>query len=82
MVTRDTQVEGIVKIPGVISYFIEHGVSPITCSGAYPQALGRLLEVKKVPDPEAFIEGINAFLKGLEAAIDGNQTAKIAFRNR
>lgn len=30
MITRNTQVEEIIKIPGIISYFIEHGVSPIT----------------------------------------------------
>jgi hypothetical protein len=63
MITRNTQVEEIVTIPGVISYFIERGVSPITCSGAYPQSLGRLLEIKKVPDPDGFIEGLNAFLR-------------------
>jgi hypothetical protein len=63
MITRDTQVEEIVKIPGIISYFIQNGVSPITCSGAYSQNLGRLLEIKKVPDPDAFIEGLNHFLK-------------------
>lgn len=62
MVTQETLVEEIVAIPGVVSYLIQHGVSPITCSGAYPQSLGRLLELKKVPDPEAFIGGINAFL--------------------
>jgi len=63
MITRNTQVEDIVDIPGVIAYFIEHGVSPITCSGPYPQRLGRLLEIKNVPDPDSFIEGLNAFLR-------------------
>jgi len=63
MITRDTQVEEIVKIPGIISYCIQNGVSPITCSGAYSQTLGRLLEIKKVPDPDAFIDGLNSFLK-------------------
>ena len=63
MITRDTQVEEIVNIPGIVSYFIQNGVSPITCSGAFPQTLGRLLEIKKVPDPEAFIDGLNNFLK-------------------
>jgi hypothetical protein len=63
MITRDTQVEEVVKIPGIVSYFIQNGVSPITCSGAYSQTLGRLLEIKKYPDPETFIEGLNKFLK-------------------
>ena len=63
MITRDTQVEDIVKIPGIVSYCIQHRVSLITCSGAFHQTLGRLLEIKKVPDPDAFIEELNVFLK-------------------
>jgi len=66
MITRDTPVEEIVKTPGIISYFIQNGVSPITCSGTYSRTLGRLLEIKKVRDPDAFIEGLNAFLKERE----------------
>jgi len=62
MITQDTQVEDIVKIPGVVLYCIQHGVSLVTCSGAFPQTIGRLLEIKKVPDPEAFIDGLNVFL--------------------
>jgi hypothetical protein len=63
MITLNTQVEDIVKIPGIVSYFIHHGVSPITCSGAFPQTIGRLLEIKKVADPQAFIDGLNAFIQ-------------------
>jgi hypothetical protein len=63
MITLNTQVEDIVKIPGIVSYFIHHGVSPITCSGAFPQTIGRLLEIKKVADPQAFIDGLNNFIK-------------------
>jgi len=63
MITKDTLVEEIVDTPGVVSYFIQNGFSPITCSGAYSQTLGRLLEIKKVSDPDAFIEGLNKFLK-------------------
>lgn len=63
MITKDTLVEEIVDTPGVVSYFIQNGFSPITCSGAYSQTLGRLLEIKKVPDPDAFIKGLNNFLK-------------------
>ena len=62
VVTRDTQVEEIVKIKGVISYFIQQGVSPITCSGAYPQSLGKLLSIKKVADPALFIEELNTYI--------------------
>jgi hypothetical protein len=72
MISRDTQVEDIVKIPGTVTYFIQEGVSPITCSGAYPQTLGRLLEIKNVPDPDAFIDGLNAFLK--ERSLKGEES--------
>jgi hypothetical protein len=72
MITRDTQVEEIVKIPGIISYFIKHGVSPITCDGAFPQSIGRLLEIKKVPDPGSFINGLNVYLGELTIAVEGN----------
>jgi hypothetical protein len=72
MITRNTQVEEIVKIPGIISYFIKHGVSPITCDGAFPQTIGRLLEIKKAPDPEGFINGLNVYLKELTIAVEGN----------
>ncbi len=71
MITRDTQVEDIVKIPGIVSYFIRNGLSPVTCSGAFPQTLGRLLEIRKVPDPDAFIDGLNAFLKERAATARG-----------
>lgn len=74
MISRDTQVEDIVSIPGVTTYFIREGVSPITCSGAYPQTLGRLLEIKKVPDPDAFIDGLNAFLKERSLKEEGSGT--------
>jgi hypothetical protein len=62
VVTKDTQVEEVVKIKGVISYFIQRGVSPISCSGAFPQSLGNLLSIKKVADPDAFIEGLNEYI--------------------
>ena len=72
MITRDTQVEQIVRIPGIVSYFIQRGVSPVTCSGAFPQTLGRLLEIKKVPDPKVFIAELNAFLKQRDVAPEGS----------
>lgn len=65
MITKDTQVEEIVKINGTISYFIQHGVSPISCSGAFPQSLGNLLRIKKVADPDAFIDGLNEYIGGM-----------------
>ena len=62
-VTRQTLVEDIADIEGVFEYCLEHGVSLITCSGAFSQTVGRLLEIKKVNDPDAFIAGLNGFLK-------------------
>jgi len=75
MVTKDTLVEDIVNTPGVVSYFIQNGFSPVTCSGAYSQTLGRLLEIKKVSDPDAFIKGLNDFLKTRETA-SGNKSQR------
>ena len=62
MITLDTKVEEIMKIPGVIAYCIKNGVSLITCSDVFPDTLGKLLEIKKAPDPEAFVEKLNAYL--------------------
>ena len=67
MITRDTQVEEIVEIPGIITYFIERGVSPISCSDAFPNTLGKLLSLKKVSDPDLFIKGLNDFIKRSES---------------
>lgn len=63
MIDKDTPVEQILEDSDCVGYFIERGVSPFTCSGAFPQSLGRLLEIKRVPDPQAFIDGLNDFLK-------------------
>lgn len=59
MITRNTPAEAILDIPGVIAYCIGKGVSPYTCSGDYTQSLGRLLELRDVPDPDGFIAGLN-----------------------
>ncbi|AFV12357.1 hypothetical protein Tph_c21640 [Thermacetogenium phaeum DSM 12270] len=48
--------------PEVISYFIEQGINPIFCVGAFPGCLGKLLEIKGVPNPDAFIRGLNDYL--------------------
>ena len=62
MITRDTQVEDLLTLPGIIPWFIEHGVSPFSCFGAFPDTLERLLEIKGVADREGFIrELIMAF---------------------
>ena len=70
LVTKDTQVEEIVKIKGLVSYFIQHGVSPISCSCAFPRSLGNLLSIKKVADPDGFIEELNKVYRGSGGKIE------------
>lgn len=62
MITRETQVEDLMKNPGVISWFIQHGISPFSCYGAFPDTVGRLLEIKRVPDVDAFLQELSDFL--------------------
>ncbi len=63
MITRETQVEDLMKIPGIISWFIQHGISPFSCYGAFPDTVGRLLEIKRVQDVDVFLEELNDFLR-------------------
>jgi len=65
MITKDTLVEDIAEIEGVFEYCLEQRVSLITCSGAFSQTLGKLLEIKRVKDPDAFIAGLNNFIQSL-----------------
>jgi Domain of unknown function (DUF1858). len=63
MITSDTQVEKIMEYyPQAVSYFIQNGVSPISCAGAFPTTLGKLLAIKKVEDTDGFIKGLNDFI--------------------
>jgi hypothetical protein len=62
MITLDSQVEDLLAKPGVMTFFIERGYSPFSCSGAFPDTVGRFLAIKGVPDPEGFIRELNAFL--------------------
>ena len=63
MITSDMQVEKLMEqYPRAVSYFIQNGVSPISCAGAFPTTLGKLLEMKKVQDIDGFIEGLNDFI--------------------
>jgi hypothetical protein len=61
----DTKVEEIIGIPGIVGFCIQKGVSLITCSDVFPETLGRLLQIKKVRDPEAFVDDLNDYLKGI-----------------
>ena len=64
MITKDTLVEDLLRQYDVMAYFIKNGVSPFSCAGAYPESLGRLLEIKKVKDADAFIQGLNKYIAG------------------
>ena len=61
-ITKETLVEDILRQYDVMQYFIKNGISPFSCSGAFPQSLGKLLEIKKVKDQDAFIEGLNRYI--------------------
>lgn len=65
MITKDTKVDEIMKIPGVVTYCIQNGFSPITCSDVFPDTLGKLLELKRVLDPDSFIRGLNDYVKNI-----------------
>lgn len=45
-----------------LTYFLENGVSPFGWGDVFPQSLGKLLEIKKVKDPDAFIAGLNKII--------------------
>jgi hypothetical protein len=62
VITLETNLEDLMNKPGVISWFIQHGVSPFSCYGTFPGTLGKLLEIKHVPNVDAFLRGLNAFL--------------------
>jgi len=63
-ITKDTLVEDIIKeYPDVISYFIQKGVSPISCSGPFPASLGTLLDIKNVDNVDGFIKELNEFIR-------------------
>lgn len=51
--------EALLDVPGVIAWFVQHGVSPFSCSGAFPGTLERLLEAKGVGDIDAFIRELD-----------------------
>ena len=58
-ITREMQVEDLLRIPGSLVWCIQRGVSPFSCSGAFPDSFGRLLDLKGVQDVEAFIQRMN-----------------------
>jgi hypothetical protein len=70
MITRATQVEDLMRIPGVLVWCIQHGASPFSCSGAFPGSFGRLLELKGVQDVDRFIQELNAALSAKDPCRD------------
>lgn len=62
-VTKDTPVVEVLRLPGAVSYCVLHGVTVFSCSGEYPCTMGRLLELRKVQDPDAFLSGLNAAIR-------------------
>ncbi|CAA7600122.1 Hypothetical protein DEACI_0772 [Acididesulfobacillus acetoxydans] len=65
MINRDSSVEEIMEIPGVMTFFIENGISPFSCAGSFPGSLGKLLELKRVsPEKqEAFIKMLSELVQ-------------------
>jgi hypothetical protein len=59
MITRDMQVEELLQIRGSLAWCIQHGVSLFSCYGAFPDRLGRLLELKGVADVDGFIRAMD-----------------------
>ncbi len=65
-VTLDTLVEEILnKFPETMSFFIENGVSPFSCSGAYPSSLGELLKRTGKGDAEEFVRKLNEYIQNI-----------------
>jgi hypothetical protein len=63
-ITRDTPVATLLEIPGTQTFCIQRGFPLFTCSGEFTASLGRLLDLRKVPDQDRFLADLNAFLKG------------------
>ncbi len=67
MITLDTKVEEIMRIPGIVGFCIQKGVSLITCSDVFPDTIGKLLKIKNVPDPESFVNDLNVHVERISA---------------
>jgi hypothetical protein len=63
LITLDTKVDEVMNIPGIVGYCIVKGVSLISCSDVFPGTLGKLLEIKKVTDPQSFVDDLNDYLR-------------------
>ena len=64
VISADTPVEGLMKEhPECISFFIQNRLSPFSCAGAYPSALGEMLRAQNVEDVDGFVAGLNEFFQ-------------------
>ncbi len=63
VITLDSKVEEILNIPGIVGYCVRKGVSLITCSDVFPGTLRKLLQIKKVQDPQSFVDDLNEYLE-------------------
>ena len=63
MVTRETGIEALLQTPGVVGWFIQQGISPFSCYGAFPGTVGKLLALKRVEDVDGFLARLNGFLE-------------------
>jgi hypothetical protein len=66
VITKDTKVEEIMNITGIVTFCIQRGFSLITCSDVFPETLGKLLEIKEVHDQDSLLSDLNAYVKSLE----------------
>lgn len=64
LITLETPVEDIVsRYPQAIEYGIMNRVSFVYCVGSFPMTLGDLLKIRKVEDPQGFVDGLNEYLR-------------------
>lgn len=67
-ISLDTPVEQLIRTyPEAIAYGIMNGVRFIFCAGEYPTSLGDLLKIKKVDDPQKFVDGLNDYLASVKS---------------
>lgn len=66
-VTLDSNVEELVEAyPKASSFLADRGVVCIRCGEAYWGTLGELMASKHIPDPEALVADLNAFVDAHE----------------
>jgi hypothetical protein len=72
LITLNTKIEEIIDVPGIVNYCVQKGVSLITCSDVFPGTIGKLLQVKNVRNPQAFVDDLNNHLQRIDGGTAGN----------